>query len=128
MNDYPQPRNLGDRQLTIASPIVLVGERNMNLGPRIDFAKVTLRFEPSEQFEVVDLVGIDDGARKFEFPEQFISGLLVVLTANEGGPLTRLRITLMEAVYDAIDSSPRAFFEAGRNAGRRLLDMEIGDG
>jgi hypothetical protein len=66
---------------------------------------VALRFDPSEQFEVLDLVGADDGARKFGFPEQFISGLLEVLTTNDSGPLTRIRVTLVEAEHHAIDSS-----------------------
>jgi hypothetical protein len=123
MKDYPELRDLGDRQQTITSPILLVGERNKHLGPRIDFAKVSVRFKPSEKFEVIDLVGADDGARKFGFPDQFISGLLEILTANKNGPLTRISVTLMEAAHDAIDSSPRAFFEAGRDAGRQLLNV-----
>ncbi len=123
MKDYPELRDLGNRQKTIPSPIELVGERNKHLGPRIDFAKVTVRFEPSQKFEVIDLIGIDDGVRKFGFPDQFISGLLDVLTANKNAPLTRISVTLVEAAYDAIDSSPRAFFEAGRGAARRLLDV-----
>ena len=102
-------------------PVQVVGERDKHLGPRMDYARVCLRAEPSACFEIVDLVAPDDGARTFGFPETFERGFLDGWGVAGGAPRPGLRLVLQSAEHHPIDSSPNAFVEAGRDAARKLL-------
>jgi hypothetical protein len=75
--------------------------------------------EPSEEFEIINAVDRSD-ATVYGYPREFIFGLLDEILTKEPGPLLRVKVTLKVAEYDPIDSSPRAFYEAGRNAGLRV--------
>ena len=102
-------------------PVVILGVRDKHLGPRMDYARVSLRVEPAERFEVEDHVEPSDPFIDFGYPEAFTRGMLNVLDAR--GPLPPLRLVLERADHHPIDSSPNAFVEAGRDAGRKLLDL-----
>jgi hypothetical protein len=105
----------------------IVGERNVHLGPRFDYARVVMDVEPSKEFEIVSAVEVGNAAR-FGYDEatvdhimeKFIFGLLDEILTNEPGPIMRVRVTLKAADIDPIDSSADAFFEAGQDAGRKL--------
>lgn len=107
----------------LQSVVEIIGTRKKHLGPRIDYAKVTMRVEPSGVFEVVDLVDEQDGSRRFGFPDKFVSGLLDALGVSRSEPDLALRVILTSADHHPIDSSPQAFVEAGRDAGRKLAEM-----
>ena len=124
MKTYTQLAGLGKEQVTRAKPVRMEAKRRKHLGPTTDFAKVNIYVEPASDFSVIDLVSADSGVRKFGYPDQFIDGLLEILVSDEHHPLTRIRVTLEAAEYSEIDSTPRAFFEAGRIAGRQLLELQ----
>lgn len=105
--------------LGIASKMEIIGERSKHLGPRFDFARVIMDIEPSENFEILNAVN-EEGAAPYGYPEKFIFGLFDEILTKPPGPITKVRITLKVAEYDPIDSSPLAFFEAGRDAGYKV--------
>jgi len=105
--------------LGVASKMEIVGERSKHVGPRFDFARVTMDIEPSENFEILNAVNEID-AVTYGYPDKFIFGLFDEILAKQPGPITKVRITLKIAEYDPIDSSPLAFFEAGRDAGHKV--------
>ena len=109
---------------TPSPPVVILGVQDKHLGPRMDYAQVSLRVEPAGCFEVVDRVDSNDPARGFDFPEAFTKGVLEVLDAR--GPRPPVRLVLERADHHAVDSSPHAFVEAGRDAGRKLLTLHDG--
>lgn len=114
---------VGRRPLTVASPIEVTGERNRRLGPLWECAKVTIYVEPSDHFEVVDLVESTSKARDEGYLDSFIFGLLDMLITLEHGPLIRVRVTLKTAEYDPINSTWNAYWQAGRDAGRKLAEI-----
>jgi hypothetical protein len=113
--------------LPLQGPIEIVGERDKHLGPRMDFAKVTIHVEPSDQFQVVDLVDRRDGSRRFGFPEKFVCGLLDALGVSAAQTGLAVKVLLISADHHPIDSSPQAFVEAGRDAGRKLAEILTAD-
>ncbi|HEX3429589.1 MAG TPA: hypothetical protein VHT03_01780 [Rhizomicrobium sp.] len=97
-----------------------------------EFAKVTLRLEPLPSgggFEFVN------AALPLAIPIEFIEGVEEgIKRAAEtgivsGGPVIDLRVTLLDGAYHEMDSNPRtfglaakeAFWSAMRNAGPRVL-------
>jgi hypothetical protein len=123
MNDYIQrwmeelvcrPRK------SISVPIELTGERAKHFGPRSDYASVRIVLESSTEFEVVNEVGDDQQLKSLGYPEHFIFGLLDILMTAEAMPRTSVRVVLKSASYDPVDSSPKAFLEAGRDAGQKV--------
>jgi hypothetical protein len=124
MKNYTQLAGLGEDQVTLEKPIRIEAKRRKHLGPTMEFAKVNIYAEPASEFSVVDLVSAENRVREFGYPDQFIDGLLEILVSNEHQPLTRIRVTLESAEFSEIDSTPRAFFEAGRIAGRQLLELQ----
>ncbi len=108
--------------LTLKSKITVVGERNQHLGPRWEFAKVQVSVEPASSFEVVDAVPANEELRQLGYPDWAIFGLLDVLVVAESAPLTNVRVTLEKAEHHPVDSSAMAFRQAGRDAGRRILE------
>ena len=113
------------RAQTVESAIEITGERDKHLGAQHEYAKVTIYVEPSDHFEVVDLVESANRAREEGFPHNFMFGLLDMLMTMEHGPLTRIRVTLKTAEYDPINSSSIAYWGAGRDAGRKLQDAIV---
>jgi|GEM_PF-2408011 len=103
----------------VQSPIEIVGERNKHLGPRFDFARVAIRVEPNEQFIVVNKI-VEEIPEAYGFPDKFIFGVLDEVMTGAPGPIENIKITLKMVEYDSTDSSPNAFTQAGRDAGRKL--------
>src|SRR5579859_4808275 len=85
------------RAQAVESGIEIAGERDKRLGPLHEYAKVTIYVEPSDHFEVVDVVESTNRAREEGFPDNFIFGLLDIVMTAEHGPLLRFRLTLKAA-------------------------------
>jgi hypothetical protein len=105
---------------TIASCVEVTGERHKHVGPKIEYASVRVSLEPADEFEVVDEVEQNTELKQMGYPDWFVFGLLDILMTAESMPLTKIKIVLKNATYDRIDSSPRAFLEAGRDAGQKI--------
>jgi hypothetical protein len=107
--------------LTLKSRITVVGERDQNLGPRFEFAKVQVSVEPSSTFQVVNTVPANEELRQLGYPDWAIFGLLDVLMVAQSAPLINIRVTLEKAEHHPVDSSQMAFRHAGRDAGRKII-------
>ncbi len=105
--------------------VEIVGEHNKHLGPTWAFAEVTIRVEQSANFELVDLVDEQNSSRQCGYPENFVSGFLDALGAISDPSELAIRLILSSVKHDPIKSSPLAFFEAGRDAGRKLAELLI---
>jgi hypothetical protein len=108
--------------LTLKSAINVTGERDKHLGPRWEFARITLRVQPASTFEVVDSVPEDQELRREGYLDWAVFGLLDVLMLAEPFPLHKIQIVLERAEYHRVDSSPMAFRHAGRDAGRKIIE------
>jgi translation elongation factor EF-G len=108
---------LGRKSVRLTHEVSVVGNREKHLGPRSEFAKVVMKIEPAEGFEVVDNVPY----RK-ELEDLGVAWPLSAVFA-EFGPLYKIRVTLNDAAYHEVDSSENAFREAGRDAGRNLVEL-----
>jgi hypothetical protein len=98
------------------------GIRDKPLGPRSDYAKITVVFEPASQLEVdcsatnrSELVA--DG-----YLQGALFGLLDVLLTDGAYPLRNVKLTITAAEIHPIHSSQMAFRWAGRDAGTKLLE------
>lgn len=113
------------RSLTLKSKITVVGERNQHLGPRFEFAKVQITVEPAPSFEVVDIVPGNEELRQLGYPDWAVFGLLDVLIVAESSPLTNIRVILEKVEHHPVDSSQMAFRQAGRDAGRKIMQAML---
>ena len=57
-----------------------------------------------------------------EWPDPVILGLLDSLMNTDLGPLKNIRVRLERVWYHEVDSTRNAFRNAGRGAGRKILD------
>jgi translation elongation factor EF-G len=56
-----------------------------------------------------------------------VSGLLDIVMFVDFGPLYKIRVTMDDAAYHEVDSSENGFREAGRDAGRNLVEIPRSD-
>ena len=112
----------------LSAPITVLGKRVRQLGPKGEFAKVQLTVNPSDSFEVIDRIAERSELEKLgvRWPDCFIFGLLDVLMFTRSGPLFKVCVVLEEVWYHEVDSSWQAFRHAGRDAGRKIIEV-IGD-
>jgi len=84
---------------------------------------------PAEELDVVDNVPCrkELEALGVAWPRSVVFGLLDVLMFAEFGSLYKIRITLDDAAYHEVDSSESAFREAGRDAGRKVIETVARD-
>jgi hypothetical protein len=106
---------------TLKAPVEIEAVRDAHLGPRWEYAKVRLRIEPAETFEVRSEVEIMDDTVRQTYLDATIFGLLDVLLVAEASPLIRISVCVTALEQHEIDSTPMAFRMAGREAGRKLL-------
>jgi translation elongation factor EF-G len=110
--------------MTLRESVEIEGVREANLGPRWEFAKIKLRAEPSSLFEVRKEVGPNQVKLDADgFLDAAVMGLLDVLLVAGQSPLKNVRITLLAAEEHEVDSSCNAFRMAGRDAGKKLMDV-----
>jgi translation elongation factor EF-G len=105
--------------------ITVVGHREKHFGPRSEFARVVMTVNPADKFDVVDNVHCREELESLgiAWPMCVVFGLLDVVMFAEFGPLYKIRITLDDAAYHDVDSSENAFREAGRDAGRNVIEV-----
>jgi hypothetical protein len=118
------------RSVHLTQAITIVGHREKHLGPRSEFARVTLTLGPAEELDVVDNVPCrkELEALGVAWPQCVVFGLLDITMFAEFGPLYKMRVTLNNAAYHEVDSCENAFREAGRDAGRNILEVVKRDG
>ncbi|GHT96975.1 hypothetical protein AGMMS49545_23480 [Betaproteobacteria bacterium] len=107
--------------------VVASGERVAHLGPRCDFARVRLRFEPADEFSV-SLKGVVISAEEAisdpessEFAQAAILGALDELVMFSKHPTLNVHVILEQMEIHSIDSNAHAFRLAGRDAAYKAL-------
>jgi hypothetical protein len=101
--------------------VVASGERIAHLGPRFDFARIRLRFEPAETF-TVSLEGAPTDQDGMEFAQGALFGVLDVLMTFAKCPVLNVCVTIEQMEIDEIDSNAGAFRLAGRDAAYKALE------
>jgi len=122
--------NLRQRNsVRLTQAITVVGHREKHFGPRSQFARVVMTTSPAEELDVVDNVPCrkELEALGVAWPRCVVFGLLDILMFAEFGSLYKIRITLDDAAYHEVDSSESAFREAGRDAGRNVIETVTRD-
>ena len=114
------PADEGSRTLTV--PVTVIGA--WTDGSKSEFAKVQLTVEPAKDFDVVDAVEQKNELETLGvgWPDSVIFGLLDTLMSVDLGPLRNIRVTLEHVWYHELDSTRNAFRNAGRDAGRKIID------
>ena len=122
--------NLRQRNsVRLTQAITVVGHREKHFGPRSEFARVEMTTSPAEELDVVDNVHCrkELEALGVAWPRSVVFGLLDVLMFAEFGAVYKIRITLDDAACHEVDSSESAFREAGRDAGRKVIETVTRD-
>jgi hypothetical protein len=120
------PSDEGSRILR--TPVTVIGE--WLHAPKSEYAKVQLTARSSEDFEVVDLFTEKSEleALGVGWPDCVILGLLDALMNADLGPLRKICVALEHVWYHEVDSTQNAFRNAGRDAGRKIIEAaEAGD-
>ncbi len=124
MKDFPRiwaEALLSARPMPLLQSVTVVGERDAHLGPRLEFARVKISVEPANKLEVVDAAQTNEEMRNLGYPDSVVLGILDILMVALSAPVRAVRIVLEEVEYDPISSSPMAFRQAGRDAGRKVI-------
>jgi hypothetical protein len=105
------------------TPVTVTGVWDRHAGPKLEFAKIQLKAEPAERFDV-DTARLTDAPslERDGYVSAAIFGLLDVLLTMAPYPLTNLRVILTAAEAHPINSSQMAFRMAGRDAGHKLIE------
>ena len=99
------------------------GEINRHPSPRTMRAKVKIAIAPSTELEIVDRLAPEKSSllKDAECYEQIVFGVLDVMMTALSSPVRTFRLTILDAVYDEINSSPMAFRLAAREAAKAIL-------
>lgn len=112
--------------MSLAVPITVVGERRKHFfGAGSDeFAKIQMTVHSALHCQVEDTAPERDELERLgvRWPESTLFGLLDVLMFAHPAPLFKIRVVLEKVWYHQVDSTQNAFRNAGRDAGRRLLE------
>jgi len=107
--------------MTVSSSIAVTGVRDAHLGPRLEYAKIEVLAEPATTLEVAFAPDVEQSDTDRMFLDAAVFGVLDILLVSELYPLRNVAITLTRVEYDPISSSPMAFRQAGRDAGRKIM-------
>jgi hypothetical protein len=110
------------RAAKLSAPVTVTGIWDRHAGPKVEFAKIQLKGEPAECFDVDTGRLTDARLEQDGYVTAAILGLLDVLLTTASYPLTNLRVIFTEAEAHPINSSQMAFRMAGRDAGHKLLE------
>lgn len=105
---------------SLNAPVLVEGKMQRIYGPRADFAYVTLYLEPSTVFSYHDEVEwpADEERCSPAVMEGVIDGLICSFQEYW---YINIKVTLKEIKYHPVDSNPRAFYKAARNAIEKLV-------
>jgi hypothetical protein len=99
------------------------GEINRHVSPRTMRAKVKIAIAPSPELEIVDRLSseISRQIKDAECFDPIVYGVLDVMMTALSSPVRTFRLSILDAVYDDIHSSPMAFRLAAREAAKAIL-------
>lgn len=91
------------------------------IGSRPAYAKVALKFEPADAFQV-DATALANDSRTLSYIQSIAFGALDVLMTNRAYAISKVKITIIAIDEDEVESTPHAFRLAAREAARTALD------
>lgn len=101
----------------------IVGERNAHLGARCEIAAIRLTIKPAEDFQIYTEEIADLGKVEVKgYLDAAVFGILDVLIVGASHPLTEVAIIFRSFEIHPVESSASAFRQAGRDAGRKILE------
>jgi hypothetical protein len=112
-----------DTQLGIPRPFLVEGTVDRHAGPTWMRAEATVIFEPSGELGL-DLTKLEEKPEDADkFARIFLFGVLDVTMIDKSPQISNFVVKFIKLRYDKIESSPLAFRLAGREAGRKLLEL-----
>lgn len=105
--------------------VIVEGVRDVHLGPKLEYARITLTISQSERLEIV-MGNRPDGESERAFLDAAILGFLDVVLVADLRPWRNLRVSVSDFHVDPVSSSVSAFQRAGRDAGVNFL-KEVGE-
>lgn len=111
------------KSFQLQSGFEVVGERKAHLGARCEIATIRLAVRPAESFQVYssDLFNYSEVSEN-GYLDAAVFGILDVLLVGANYPLTEIAIIFRAFDIDPVESSIPAFRQAGRDAGRKILE------
>jgi hypothetical protein len=111
------------KSFQLQSGLEVVGERKAHLGARCEIATIRLTVTPAENFQVYfSEVSNYDEVVENGYLDAAVFGILDVLLVGANYPLTEIAIIFRTFEIDPIESNVPAFRQAGRDAGRKILE------
>lgn len=98
------------------------GVREKILGPRSDFAKIVVAYEPSQSLIVDCTAPNREELQANGYLDNAVFGLLDVLLTVGAYPLRNVKLTITAAEIHPIHANQMAFRWAGRDAAAKLLE------
>ena len=127
MKDYLSEwtKNVVSRtSLNLKQPVEIEGLRDQHLGGRWETARIKIAIKPHDHFHVTaDSLANKEELDKHGYLDWAVMGILDVLLVSEAYPLKNVSIDFLEAEIHPVNASQMAFRQAGRDAGRRLLQI-----
>ncbi|MHB8974777.1 MAG: hypothetical protein ACYC3X_30495 [Pirellulaceae bacterium] len=118
-------RKLARRRLSIREPREVSHVFKRALGGRGQYAGLTVRFEPADDFSLDFRVQWPENEVAELYEHCVMDGVLdELLTQEIGFVVTRLRVHVLAIEWHPVDSAPIAFYFAARGAVRRGLGLD----
>lgn len=115
--------NLASRQpAAVVTSGRVEGVRDKVLGPRSDFARIVVAFEPSDTLVVECSASNSRELESDGYFESAVFGLLDALMTTAAYPVRNIRLNIVEAEIHPIHANQMAFRWAGRDAGRKIVE------
>lgn len=115
---------INQKSMKLEKRIEVEGVRSKHLGPRFEYAKINLLIEPAENFEVVFVPKEYESDNNIkQMLDAALFGFLDIVMNIDPYPLKDIKVTIFEADIDQIDSSIMSFKNAGKDAGRKVLEI-----
>ena len=99
------------------------GVRDKTLGPRSDYARIVVAFEPSKSLIIECSASNRRELESDDYLDYAVFGLLDILMTATAYPVRNIRLNIVEAEIHPIHANKLAFRWAGRDAGRRILEL-----
>jgi hypothetical protein len=100
--------------------IVVKGIRKKHLGPRLEYAIIELKIVPSQKLEVELPTNFKNEQK--EYIDASVFGLLDILLTAKSFPIKNIKIIFQSIDIHPVDSNIMAFRNAGRDAGKKIID------
>jgi hypothetical protein len=114
---------LGRKSFQLQGTFAVVGERKAHMGARCEIAAIRATIRPAESFQVyVDEVSNRGEIEAKGYLDAAVFGILDVLLVGANYPLTEVAIVFHAFDVHPVESSVSAFRQAGRDAGRKILE------